>query len=343
LEKNDKRDNPLHITLHVSNKIIAFVVRTTNFYDGLGRIIFWGHPFDGAYLVVPSQIIPKSIELNWIPENIGIVGFEAQRDMIEFKTVKEARSYKLPSLSAEINVESQFKPESPARISLVSEKALRIVRYLITHQNVTQMQIAGNTRVSVGMVNKVVSALIERGLIAYRGKNLTIVDMWKLLNEISWNRPLRSLKKGELRLGDSSSIQDAETKLLEFCRESSMRYTLTLFSGATRLMGYGMKYDSIQAYFDQPERLLQEFSAHKMDLGANKRDKGVALELYAADSEDIFDEAQVIDDVSVSSTAQLLIDLVSYGTEGRDWAVKLYEETIKTEMSRSAISSRDNP
>jgi hypothetical protein len=201
--------------------------------------------------------------------------------------------------------------------------ALRVVRYLLQHNSTTQTQIANDMRVSVGMVNKVVSALTQRELVTYRGKRLVVFDVWKLLNEISWNRPFRSLKSGEIHVGGVKSIRELETKLIQTCRATKTRYALTLFSGASRYIGYGMKYDSAQAYVERGSTLSDE-----LERGSVEGREGMVLEIYNIDTWDIIEEATTVEGVVVCSPAQLVMDLVSYGSVGRDWAVRLYEATL---------------
>jgi len=172
------------------------------------------------------------------------------------------------------------------------------------------------------MVNKVVSALVDRDLVSYRGKDLVVIDVWKLLNEISWNRSLKSLKIGQVHV-DAKSTEDVEAKLVQICNEMKTKYALTLFSGANRYIGYGMRYDSVQAYVDRPKIILERLSQVRQKAG-----EGIALEIFAADSRDIIQEAKSVSGVVVCSAVQLVLDLVSYGGVGRDWAVKLYEANI---------------
>jgi len=315
------------LVLRLPKQTIAFEVKISNFYEGLGRIILWPEEFDAAYLVVPKELLPSKGILRRIPRDIGVVAFQPQDHKIKFETVKKCRNHPT-GFSFEVAVEKTSQLSRTVRTSLVSPKALRIVRYLISHRSTTQTEIAKGADVSVGMVNKVISALVDRELVSYRAKRLVVFDIWKLLNEVSWNRPIKSMKKGELRM-DSTSVREIEQQIVRVCGETGMRYAMTLFSGAIRYIGYGMKYDSVQAYAEEPERLLDNLRAQSAVTGGD-----VLLEMFSPDSWDIFAEAQVIAGVAVCSPAQLVMDLVSYGHVGRDWAVKLFEETMAREEQR---------
>jgi hypothetical protein len=310
------------MVLTLPEKRVAFEVKTSNFYDGLGRMILWAKEFDGAYLVIPTQMLPSREALARIPSEVGLISYQILDRTASFEIVRQSAGHGLlePLFKAEVGPAPQVS--RLVRTSLVSPKALRVVRYLIHHKSTTQTQIANDTRVSAGMVNKVVSALTQRELVSYRGKDLILFDVWKLLNEISWNRPLKSLKKGEIHVPDVKSTRELEARLAQLCKSDDIRYALTLFSGASRYIGYGMKYDSVQAYVERESALFEKLERHGPEAG-----EGKVLEIYEIDTWDIIEEAETIDRMVVCSPAQLIMDLVSYGHIGRDWAVKLYEAT----------------
>jgi len=317
------RDSSWDIILDLAEKRIVFEVKMSNFYDALGRTILWPKEFEAAYLVVPNIIVPPRRVLAQMPSEIGVITFQIQDNNIKFEIARQSEGHQLQELPTQTLAEMIPQPPKRVRTSLVSQKALRVVRYLISHRSATQTQIARETNVSAGWVNRVVSALIDRELVSYRGKVLIVFDVWKLLNEISWNRSLKSLRMGEAHLVDAKSTEDVEAKLAKACSETKTRYALTLFSGASKYIGYGQKYDSVQAYVDNPVLILETLPQVRQKAG-----EGIALEIFSADSPDIIEEAKPVGGRAVCSTVQLVLDLVSYGGVGRDWAVRLYEATI---------------
>ena len=322
------RPGTVDVVLTIPQKRVAFEVKTSNFYDGLGRIVLWAKEFDGAYLVVPMQLLPSPATLAQIPPEIGVVGCRILDGTVSFETVRQSKGHRLLEPLPRAEIRPPPDVSKLVRTSLVSPMALRVVRYLLQHNSTTQTKIANDMRVSVGMVNKVVSALTQRELVSYRGKQLVVFDVWKLLNEISWNRPFRSLKNGEIHVGGVKSIRELETKLVQVCEAAKIRYALTLFSGASRYIGYGMKYDSAQAYVERGSALSEE-----LERGGTEAREGMVLEIYNIDTWDIIEEAKTIEGVVVCSPAQLVMDLVSYGSVGRDWAVRLYEATLSASAS----------
>lgn len=324
-QADNARGRKLDFILNVSGKRVGFEIKATNFYDALGRAILWENELDGTYLVVPNQILPPKETLSRIPSTTGVVTYEVKDRRIRFEVVKQSQGHLLPGFTDQIQLTTPplTQPARHPRPSLVSPKALQVVKYLISHKETTQTRIAQDTKVSTGMVNKVISALIERDLVSYRRKRLVVFDIWRLLNEISWNRPLKSLKSAEIYLSDAKTLEDVEAKLVETCVQMKTRYALTLFSGASKHIGYGMKYGSVQTYVADPSLILDQLGS-----GSPGADAVTTLEIYAVDDWNIIEEAESINGRVVCSPTQLVLDLVSYGGAGRDWAVKLYEATL---------------
>jgi len=314
-------DSIVDMVLTLPFKRIAFEIKMSNFYNALGRIILWYKEFDAVFLVIPDHIIPSKKILSLLPSKIGIISFEIDNRTLRFEIVRNSIGYKIQRLSSQVVMEV-LKETKPVKTSLVSPKSLRVIRYLVSHKSSTQTQISRETKVSIGMVHKVVSTLMDSELISYKGKNLVVHDIWQLLNAVSWNRSIKKLKKAEIQI-KFKSIEDAEIELVNICNEMNTKYALTLFSGATKYIGYGMKYDSVQVYSDSPIELSQVLRKMRSSI-----DGGIFIEIFAIDNLEIINEARKVDSFVVCSPTQLLLDLISYGGVGKDWAVKLYESTI---------------
>jgi len=300
---------------------IAFEIKTANFFDGLGRAVVWKDYVDSVYLVVPKSILPPTQVVNAIPDQIGVVAYEYDSASARFTLLKKAR-VDLPSQIFEHGIFFDTKLRPPERYvaaSLVSPKALRLLRYLLLHGRTSQQEISEKTHVSLGMVNKVISRLAERDIVAYKKRTLTLLEPYKLLNEISWERPMSKLKIRDLYLPHIRDAQGAEEYLKNTCSQYEVEYALTLFSAANRYVAYSMRYDTVYSYVEPSDRVLQfETEAD------SSTEKGMRIELFRVDSPDILDEAGTIDGLSICDPTQVLIDLSSYGNVGKDVAVELY-------------------
>lgn len=326
LERNVKTPGNMYVDIvrKKAGKTIAVEIKTTSFFDGFGRAMIWRDYFDSVYLVVPGSILPRKQMREKIPLEIGIVTYNLRNSQVSFEVVRQA-NVALPIRLLEVPFEIQPRPylTKTARASLVSPKAFRIVRYLLTHAKTSQKEIAKETQVSLGMVNKVISKLRERDIVAYKKRELRLLEPWKLLNEVSWERPLGKLKIQDFYIPQLRDVRETENYLDNICSQNNTRYALTLFSGVNRYVAYSMRYDAIYSYVEPTKRLL-EFLATSQ----GRFRKGMRLELFRVDSPDILHEATTIDGLVVCSPTQVLIDLSSYGHAGRDIAVKLYQEIV---------------
>jgi len=201
----------------------------------------------------------------------------------------------------------------------VSPKALRILRYILVHERTTQLKIARETNVSIGMVNKVVSRLAERDIVAYKKRALTLLEPYRLLNEVSWERPMSKLKIRDMHAPFAKDAHETEEHLKKICDQHKMEYALTLFSAANRYSAYSVRYDTVYSYVAPVDRVLE-----LVEESTRSAEKGMRIELFRVDSPDIFEEARMLDGFSVCSPTQALIDISSYGNTGKDVAVELY-------------------
>lgn len=307
------------------NEKVAFEIKTTNFFDGLGRAIIWKDYADSVYLVVPKSIVPHEQIIDKMPRQVGLVAYELERDSVRFKLIRQA-NVALPTRFFESDFIIDRKTRLTGRkvtTSLVSPKALRIVKYLLMHGKTAQKQIAQETNISVGMVNKIVSRLMERDIVAYKKRTLTLLEPWKLLNEVSWERPMTKLKIRDYYMPEMSEVREAERHLNEICNQQKARYALTLFSAANRYIGYSMRYDAVYSYIEPSNGILKFLAKSSVPT-----ERGIRLELFRVDNPDVLDEAGVIDGLSVCSPAQALVDISSYGYAGKDVAVELYRKLL---------------
>jgi len=323
-ERNVKTPGNMYVDIvrKKAGMTIAIEIKTTSFFDGFGRAMIWRDYFDSVYLVVPRSILPRKKMLEKIPSEIGIVTYNLRNNHVSFEAIRQS-NLALPTRLLEVPFEIQPRPSltKTTRASLVSPKALRVVRYLLTHTTTSQKEIAKEARVSLGMVNKVISKLRERDIAAYKKRELRLLEPWKLLNEVSWERPLEKLKIQEFHIPQLRDVRETENYLSDICSENNARYALTLFSGANRYVAYSMRYDAVYSYVE-PTKALLEFLATSQ----GRVKKGMRLELFRVDNSDILQEATTIDDLVICSPTQVLIDLSSVGHAGKDIAVKLYQE-----------------
>jgi hypothetical protein len=297
---------------------------TRSIYQIIGYFTLASEKYDSAYVVVPKKAFSPQVKRllyranEKIRKKLGVIAYSVKNNKLTFEVVISPLTHIFPSLFSTKPPTLRLYPRK--KISLSSPKALRVIRRLLTQIETTQFEISNKTKVSIGHVNKIINYLREQGIVIYRGRRLILAEPWKLLNEISWSRSMYPLRTEDLSLpGRYSSVEEVEALLRDICKENRIQYAFTLFSAARRYSSYIKKYDVVQLYIDNYEQAKQFFPKDFF-----KKGKGIHVEIYQPDSEDILTEARKIGNFKICSETQTIIDLICYGDIGRELAIEIY-------------------
>lgn len=282
--------------------------------------------FDTILLVIPESVLTSSKLQNLIERIQGeipklhVMTYSVLEDKLVFNTITFGPGPLPKTFSSDLP--STFTVAKKRRVSLSSPKAMRVVRYLLTHSKTTQMEIANKAKVSIGHVNKVVAYLIEKEIAKYRRRRLILSEPWKLLNEISWSRSMERLRTSNWIIPDRyPRIEDLEKSIKQMLQKLDARFSFTLFSAARRYTPYVKKYDAVQLYVDAFDEARQALMKREL----KPREKGrFHVEIFEPDSADILRESETLGGFRLCSQIQTVIDLSCYGTIGRDAAIELY-------------------
>jgi hypothetical protein len=290
--------------------------------------------FDTILLVIPesTSTSPKFRSLiERIQRNLPklqIMTYNFEKNKLVFNKITYAPGPLPETLSSNL-------PPTPTvtkrrRPTLSSPKSMRVVRYLLAHTKTTQTEIANRVRVSIGLVNKVVSYLLEEEIAKYKRRQLVLLEPWKLLNEVSWSRSMERFRVSNWFIADLyPKIEDLEIKVKQVFESMNVRYALTLFSAAKRYTPYMKKYDTVQLYVDNYEEINQA-SARK-ELGHDEKGR-FRVEIFEPDSTDILRDSEILGGFRICSQIQTVIDLYCYGTIGRELAIELYSKIRGSEF-----------
>lgn len=295
-------------------------------YQIVGYFNLTNERFDLFYLVIPkdalfSSNVKKTLDdaRRSLHEKMGIILYSVSDNTITYE-VTEPNMGQLPN---KFTASFSMPPRTVSRVSLSSPKALRILKQILLKDKTSQFDISRQIGVSIGHVNKVISYLRDQEILTYKRRNLVLLEPWKLLNEISWSRSMQSLKLTDLYLSDEGrGVEEAEWTLRKICEEEKVPYAFTLFSAARRYSSYVKKYDSVHLYVDEYERYEKYF----LEGGLRDRDRGIRVEIFQPDSEDILKDSKSIQGFNICSEIQTVIDLACYGVIGKDLAVEIYSK-----------------
>jgi len=198
-------------------------------------------------------------------------------------------------------------------MKLTSPKVYEVIKYLLRHKRANQLAISRETGVAYGWTNEVINFLYERGVVSKGWRRCELADASQLLEIIALERPLTRLVKASFRL-EVLSIGEGEELLRRVCEEHKVRYGLTVFSGLKRFYEYYITFPEIHAHVSD------------LDVEANiPHGRGpITLNLLYPDHPSILEETKQIEEFSICSPIQIVIDLFCSGF-GRDAAIKLLE------------------
>lgn len=290
--------------------------------------------FNLILIVIPESTL-TSLRLRDLIEKIQIelpklrvMTYHLEENKLIFNKVTHAPGPLPETLS--FDLPSTFTVTRKRRVSLSSPKSMRVVRYLLAHTNTTQTEIAHRARVSIGLVNKIVSHLIDEEIVKYKTRQLILSEPWRLLNEISWSRSMERLRISNWFMLDRfHKIEDLEMKIKRVLENMNVRYALTLFSAAKRYTSYMKKYDTVQLYVDGFDDTRQ--SSMKRELRPDKKGR-FRVEIFEPDSLDILQDSETLVGFQLCSQIQTVIDLHCYGTIGRELAIDLYSKIRGSEF-----------
>jgi len=198
-------------------------------------------------------------------------------------------------------------------MKLTSPKAYKVIKHLFGHKKTNILEISRETRVAYGWTNDVVNFLYDRGIVSKGWRRCELKDPLQLLEIIAHERPISKLVKDSFQL-EVSSIVEGEELLKRICKERKVKYGLTVFSGLKRFYEYYIAFPEIHVYVSDQQ--IKKFLPH--GLGP------ITLSLLHPDQQNILNETKIIDEFSVCSPIQVVIDLFCSGI-GRDGAMKFLE------------------
>jgi len=302
----------------------ASVIRSI--YQILGYLNLTSEKYDFVLIIIPMEFVHTDqlenmlIKINEKYKKIGILGYSISENTVSFEQIINYVNL-LPTVFYSKFDESYYKKKKP--VSITTPKSLQVIKFILENNKTTQLEISSKTSVSIGQVNKVVSYLRDRNIAEYKGKNLILVDPWKLLNDISWYRHMEDLKVTELQISENyNNIEVVENDITNLFTNKGIKYAFTLFSAAKKYSPYIKKYDVIQIYLDDI-KIIEQNDFQKY-IQKNKSD--LFIEVYQADNKEIFTESIKINGKDVCSNIQTIIDLVCYGPSGKEAAIDIYSK-----------------
>jgi hypothetical protein len=230
------------------------------------------------------------------------------------------------------------RPTTSKAVDPFSRKSSRIVRTLLTNpgKGWQVQQLAQQADVSLGLVSKVKTALLEEAYLEERDRLLFVRDPIKLLQ--GWAAEYRPQVK-RLQLFAIPRPQETEKRLARWCQSSTITYALTQLSAAWRYSPL-VRYDKGVAYIDSKLEAENKLKDLLEQIDAREVDTGVNCTLWLTDDPAVFTDAREFDGVSIVSPLQLYLDLKALTGRGEDAAQEILERELQPQFT-AATSGGD--
>ncbi len=209
---------------------------------------------------------------------------------------------------------------SPSRIT--SEKAWKIVCTILTDKPPSMLALSRLTGISYGWTNTIVHKL-ENSEIIPREYGLMIKDVDRLLNAVSWERPLESLHVETVNTGFKTATNCINEVALNL-NKRGVDYAFTAHSSAL-YYGSSIIRDDF-AYIYIPDSLERSF----LRTYSVEETRGCALKIYVPDR-DVMKSSKVFNGIRVVDHCQNLLDLAGLGIDGRTSAKDLVSKIGRKE------------
>jgi len=286
---------------------------------------FKGTPFEGVRLVCAAYISPRVAEM-------------CREHSVGYLDGVGNCWIAAPGLFVHI----EGRPNRPVVSKAVdpfSKKSSRIVRTLLAHpgKGWQVQQLAKQADVSLGLVSKVKTTLLDEAYLVERDRLLFVRDAVKLL--YGWSAEYRPQVR-RLQLFAIPRPLETERSLAEWCRANTISYALTQLAAAWRYSPT-VRYDKSVLYIDRKleaghklKALLQQIDAREVDSGAN-------CTLWMTDDPAVFTDAREFDGVNVVSPLQLYLDLKVLAGRGEDAAREIFERELRPMLALSETTGGD--
>ncbi len=206
--------------------------------------------------------------------------------------------------------------------SFYSPKASRILRVLLESPVMKEWkmdEMSKEADVSVGLVFKVKKLLDEREWIYNGEQGFSLSDPDNLLRDWSENYSFRKNKARDFY--SLLSVSELETNLATACRERSLKYALTGFSGASRIAP-AVRYQRVMTYIQgEVEELISALELKEVPSGSN-------ITLLEPFDEGVMYGAREIEGIWIVASVQAYLDLVSFRGRGEEAAEALLNQVI---------------
>jgi len=288
---------PIRADIKITDRKKVYLIDITHTatWERLSRLLLYHELSKNPSIVIlAAKVIPESIYSAAAELNIRII-----------------------QLPHDISVsQTDVKP----RGKITSEKAWKIITYMIKSGPCSIRSISQEQNVSYAWTHNTVKNLLSRGIVNKKGNLVEIGDVKGLLDAVAWERSLKDLQIDEIITSFDSTHELAKT-LTRASEKWDKSIVFAAYISGTLQFGYGVRSDLVYCYVsskDYAEILRNNYQNIRLV-------EGVKIIVLKADR-DVFTNAEIIDGVKITSRSQTLLDVAGLGYSGRDLLNHMVEQ-----------------
>ncbi|MDO8963345.1 MAG: type IV toxin-antitoxin system AbiEi family antitoxin [Coriobacteriia bacterium] len=217
---------------------------------------------------------------------------------------------------------SRSPAEDRGEPSLFSPKSSRIVRLLLNEPRrewqVQQLSQVG--RVSIGLASRIKRQLEQREWLVTGESGVRATQPEAMLE--AWAAAYDYKQNGVAQYFSLDNLSEAEASVAEWCRESSVTYALTGFSGA-RLLAPRVRYNRATIY------VSSRMESAAAGAGLKPVDSGANVVLLRPFDEGVYDGSTDRYGLRAVSPVQMYLDLCSMPGRGAEAAQEILERELR--------------
>jgi hypothetical protein len=206
--------------------------------------------------------------------------------------------------------------------SMKSSKTIMILRVMLNEPGRIwkTIELVAESGSSLGQVSSVRKKLENREWIESVKGGFQVIKPVELLTE--WSENYSPVLNESRDFYSMDSIQDIETKLVNYCADEGIKYALTEFSGGARYAS-AVRYQKVTVYVENDciDRIANVLSWKEVKTGANIR-------LYVPYDNGYFYGVRNVDGAEIVSPVQVFLDLGKLRGRGEEASEAVLKEVI---------------
>jgi hypothetical protein len=159
--------------------------------------------------------------------------------------------------------------------------------------------------------------LLDREWIKVEKIGFVLTEPEQLLNDWKENYSFRRNKT--IDLYSIKSLAQIEIDISEYCRQKSLKYAFTGFSGTARFAP-SVRYNRVMAYIEEVNKDVIS------DLGLKEVSSGATVTLLRPYDDGIYYGSRAVDDSWIVSPIQLYLDVIGFRGRGEEAAQELLNQ-----------------